>query len=154
MPPFAIHNPSLTGGETMQIQPYLFFDGRCAEAIEFYKRHLGAEVQMMMHYKDSPDPSMVRPETADKVMHSSLRIGDSTILASDGMCQGQPNFQGFTLSITVKDEAEAEKKFAALSDGGQVRMPLAKTFFAKSFGMLADRFGVGWMIIAPAEMHA
>jgi PhnB protein len=151
--PFTTINPSVTGGEVMQIQPYLFFDGSCEEAIEFYKRHLGAEVTMLMHYKDSPDPSMVRPETANKVMHSSLRIGDTTILASDGMCTGQANFQGFSLSITVKDEAEAEKKFAALSDGGQVRMPLAKTFFAKSFGMLADRFGVGWMIIAPAEMH-
>src|ERR1700686_4107038 len=119
MAPFATDNPNLTGGETMQIQPYLFFDGRCDEAIEFYKRTLGAEVQMLMHFKDSPDPTMVRPETANKVMHSCLRIGDSTILASDGMCQGQANFQGFTLSITVKDGAEADKKFAVLSDGGQ-----------------------------------
>jgi PhnB protein len=133
------------------IQPYLFFDGRCEEAITFYKRHLGAEVKMLMHFKDSPDQSMVRPETADKVMHSCLKIGDSEIFASDGMCNGTAAFQGFSLSLTVKDEAEAEKKFAALSDGGEVRMPLSKTFFAKSFGMIADRFGVGWMIIAPAE---
>jgi PhnB protein len=147
-------NPSLTGGETVTIQPYLFFDGRCDEAIEFYKRVLGAEVTMLMQFKDSPDPTMIRPGTENKVMHSSFRIGDSTILASDGMCSGQPaNFQGFSLSVTVKDEAEAEKKFNALADGGQVRMPLSKTFFAKSFGMLADRFGVGWMVIAPAEMH-
>jgi PhnB protein len=134
------------------IQPYLFFDGRCEEAIAYYKRHLGAEVTMLMHFKDCPDQSMVRPETANKVMHSCLKIGDSSILASDGMCQGNAAFQGFSLSITVKDEAEAEKKFAALSDGGEVRMPLGKTFFAKSFGIVADRFGVGWMIIAPAEM--
>jgi PhnB protein len=147
-------NPSLTGGETVTIQPYLFFEGRCDEAIEFYKRVLGAEVTMLMRFKDCPDQSMVKPETANKVMHSNLRIGDSNMLASDGMCSGQQsNFQGFSLSVTVKDEAEAEKKFNALSDGGQVRMPLSKTFFAKSFGMVADRFGVGWMVIAPAEMH-
>jgi PhnB protein len=131
----------------MQVQPYLFFEGRCAEALEFYQRALGAEVTMLMHYKDSPDPTMVHG-TADKVMHASFRIGDSTVLASDGRCQGQPGFHGFSLSLTVADDAEAERRFAALAEGGQVQMPLAKTFFASRFGAVADRFGVSWMVVA------
>jgi len=139
----------------MQVQPYLFFDGRCEEAIEFYRRTLGAEVTMLMRFKDSPEPptpGMVPPGAENKVMHASLRIGDTTVMASDGRCQGKPSFQGFSLSLSVPDDAEAERRFAVLADGGQVQMPLAKTFFASRFGMVADRFGVSWMIIAaPAE---
>jgi PhnB protein len=131
----------------MQVQLYLFFEGRCAEALEFYQRALGAEVTMLMHYKDSPDPAMVHG-TGDKVMHASFRIGDSTVLASDGRCQGQPSFHGFSLSLTVADDAEAERRFAALAEDGQVQMPLAKTFFASRFGAVADRFGVSWMVVA------
>jgi PhnB protein len=137
----------------MLIQPYLFFDGRCEEASEFYRRTVGAEVTMLMRYKDSPDPpppGMIPPGSENKVMHMSMRIGDSTVLASDGNCAGKPDFQGFSLSLTVRDDAEAERMFAALADGGQVRMPLGKTFFSSRFGMLADRFGVGWMVyVAP-----
>jgi PhnB protein len=134
----------------MQIQPYLFFDGRCEEAIEFYKRAIGAEVQMLMRFKESPDappPGMIPPGSEDKVMHASLKIGDSVVMASDGECGGKPSFQGFSLSLTVPNEAEADRLFAALADGGEVRMPLGKTFFSPRFGMLADRFGVGWMIM-------
>lgn len=134
----------------MLIQPYLFFDGRCEEAAEFYRSKLGAEVTMLMRFKDNPEPpqpGMVPPGAEDKVMHMSLRIGDSTVLMSDGQCLGQPSFQGFSLTISVQDDAEAERVFAALGDGGQVRMPLGKTFFSSSFGMLADRFGVGWMVL-------
>jgi len=134
----------------MQVQPYLFFDGRCEEAVEFYKSALGAEVAMLMRFKDSPEPpgpGMVPPGSGDKVMHTSFRIGDTTVMASDGRCQGQPSFQGFSLSLTASDEAEAERLFAALADGGQVQMPLAKTFFSSRFGMVADRFGVPWMIV-------
>jgi PhnB protein len=105
---------------------------------------------MLMHFRDSPDPQSCPAGAADKVMHMSLRIGDSMVLASDGRCTGQPSFQGFALSLTAADDAEAERLFAALSEGGQVQMPLAKTFFASSFGMLADRFGVSWMIYVPA----
>ncbi|HUD60829.1 MAG TPA: VOC family protein, partial [Acetobacteraceae bacterium] len=130
----------------MQIQPYLFFDGRCEEAIDFYSRTLGAEVTMLMRFKESPDQSMVTPESKDKVMHASLRIGDATVLASDGRCMGNPSFQGFALSVTAANEAEAKRLFAALGEGGQVQMPLAKTFFSPSFGMVADQFGVGWMV--------
>ena len=130
----------------MQIQPYLFFDGRCDEAIEFYRRTVGAEVTMLMRFKEAPDQAMVTPESKDKVMHASLRIGDTAVLASDGRCMGNPNFQGFALSLTVANEAEAKRMFDALGDGGQVQMPLAKTFFSPSFGMVADRFGVGWMV--------
>jgi PhnB protein len=131
----------------MQVQPYLFFDGRCDEALEFYKKAVGADVQMLMRFKDAPDPSMVTPASKDKVMHAQVKIGDTTVLASDGRCLGKPNFQGFSLAITAKSEAEAEQTFAALADGGQVTMPMAKTFFSPRFGMLADKFGVGWMVL-------
>jgi PhnB protein len=131
---------------TTQVQPYLFFDGRCDEALEFYKKKLGAEVTALMRFKESPDQSMVSPGSADKVMHSSFRIGDSTMMASDGRCEGKPKFEGFALSLNVSGEAEAERLFTALSDGGQVQMPLTKTFFSPRFGMVADRFGVSWMV--------
>ena len=132
----------------MQVQPYLFFDGRCEEAIEFYKKTLGAEVMMLMRFKESPVPSEhVPPGGENKVIHSALRIGENTIMASDGECQGKPSFKGFSLSLSVKTDGEAERLFDALADGGQVRMPLGKTFFASRFGMVADRFGVGWMVI-------
>jgi PhnB protein len=134
----------------MLIQPYLSLDGRCEEAIEFYRRTLGAKVEMMMRFKDAPEPGMSPPEAGDKVMHSVLRIGDSMVLASDGRCLGKPSFQGFALSLTAANEAEASRLFAALSDGGQVQMPLAKTFFSPSFGMVADRFGVSWMVYVAA----
>ncbi len=134
----------------MHVQPYLFFDGRCEEALEFYGKKLGAEVTMLMRFKESPEPpqpGMVPPGSGDKVMHASFRVGDSTMMASDGHCQGKANFQGFTLSLTVPSDAEADRLFTALSDGGKVQMPLAKTFFSSRFGMVADRFGVGWMIL-------
>jgi PhnB protein len=137
----------------MQVQPYLFFDGRCEEAVEFYRRVLGAEVTMLMRFKDSPEPhepGQVPPGAGDKVMHMSFRIGETTVLASDGRCEGRPTFQGFSLSLTVPHDPEAERLFAALADGGQVQMPLNKTFFASRFGMVADRFGMSWMIyVAP-----
>ncbi|MBI4573201.1 MAG: VOC family protein [candidate division NC10 bacterium] len=134
----------------MQVQPYLFFDGRCEEAVGFYRSKLGAEVTMLMRFKDSPEPpqpGMVPPGSEDKVMHTSFRIGDTAVMASDGRCLGQPSFQGFSLSLTVPDDAEAERVFAALGDGGQVQMPLTETFFSSRFGMVADRFGVSWMIV-------
>ena len=134
----------------MQIQPYLFFDGRCDEAIEFYRRVLGAEVTMLMRFKESPDPGSVPAGGEDKVMHANLRIGESTVLTSDGHGLGQPSFQGFALSVTADDEAQVERIYAGLADGGQVQMPLAKTFFSARFGMVADRFGVSWMVyVAP-----
>jgi len=139
----------------MQVQPYLFFDGRCEEAMEFYRTALGAEVTFMMRYKESPEPpqpGMVPPGSEDKVMHARFRIGDSLVMASDGRCANQPKFDGFSLSLTVPDEAAAERLFAALGVGGQVQMPLAKTFFSPRFGMVADRFGVSWMVyVAPAQ---
>ena len=132
----------------MAIQPYLFFDGRCDEALDFYRKALGAEVGMLLRFKDSPDPNACTPDGAnkDKVMHAQFRVGDSTILASDGRCTGHPSFHGFALSLTVANESAADRAFNALADGGQVQMPLAKTFFSPSFGMVADRFGVSWMV--------
>ena len=134
----------------MQVQPYLFLDGRCEEALDFYRKALGAEVTALMRWKDAPEPQqpgMIPPGSENKVMHASFRVGDTTVMASDGRCMGKPNFQGFSLSITVPDDAEAERLFASLGDGGQVQMPMAKTFFSSRFGMVADRFGVGWMIM-------
>lgn len=138
----------------MKVQPYLFFDGRCEEAIEFYKRALGAEVLALMRFRESPDPpppGMLAPGSEDKVMHASLRIGETEVMASDGRCTGKPAFQGVSLSLGVPGEAEADRLFAALAEGGQVQMPIGRTFFSTRFGMVADRFGVSWMIVATPE---
>jgi PhnB protein len=137
----------------MQVQPYLFFDGRCEEALDFYRKALGAQVGMMMRWKDSPEPcpeGTIPPGSENKVMHASVQIGGTTVMASDGRCGGAPTFQGFSLSLDAASDAEAKRLFDALSDGGQVQMPLGKTFFASSFGMVADKFGVPWMVIKPA----
>lgn len=137
----------------MHAQPYLFFEGRCEEALEFYRVALGAETLMLMRYKECPDPPQpgkMPPGTAEKVVHASFRVGDTTIMASDGHCQAEAKFQGFALSLTVADDAEAERRFTALAEGGQVCMPLAKTFFSSRFGMVVDRFGVMWMIMVAA----
>ena len=131
----------------MQVQSYLFFDGRCEEALEFYKKAVGAQVDMLMRFKESPDKAMIAPGSENKVMHAQFKIGDTKVLASDGRCQGQPKFDGFALTISTRTEAEAEKMFTALGDGGNVTMPLTKTFFSPRFGMLADRFGVNWMVL-------
>ena len=130
----------------MPIQPYLTFNGRCEEAIDFYRRALGAEVNMMLRFNQAPDQGMVQPGMADKVMHADIKIGDGTVLMSDGMCTAQQGFEGFALSFTVNDEADAERRFNALADGGEVRMPIGKTFFSPRFGIVQDKFGVAWMI--------
>jgi PhnB protein len=128
------------------IEPYLFFEGRCEEAIEFYKKAVGAEVVMMMRYKDAPDPNACGGVPGDKIMHVSLRIGGSNVMASDGRCDEPMKFQGFALSLGVNTEADADKAFNALNQGGQVIMPLGKTFWSPKFGMLTDKFGIMWMI--------
>ena len=131
----------------MQVQPYLFFNGRCEEAIEFYRQALGAQVDMLMRFKDSPEPPTgVAPGSGDKVMHAAIRIDDSVLMASDGMAEGQPEFKGFSLSLNLGDEAAARRVFDGLAQGGKVTMPLGKTFFASIFGMVVDRFGVQWMV--------
>ena len=131
------------------VQSYLFFNGQCEEAIEFYRKALGAEVDFTMRFKESPEPhppGMVPPGFENKIMHCSFRIGETTLMASDGCSADRAKFEGFSLSLTVSDKAEADRAFAALSEGGQVRMPLTKTFWSPCFGMVADRFGIGWMI--------
>jgi PhnB protein len=136
----------------MAVQPYLFFDGRAEEALDYYRKTLGAEVLSLMRFKENPDQgaqSMSPPNSGEKVMHASFRIGDSTLMASDGYAKGNPVFQGISLSLSVANEKEAEQRFNALADGGKVQMPLGKTFFASRFGMVADKFGVSWMVIAP-----
>ena len=131
----------------MEVQAYLFFEGRCQEAIDFYRAVLGAEAVMQMAFKDSPVPTSQPAQSDDKVMHACVKIGDSQIFMSDGMCGGAPSFQGFSLSLLLKDDAEAARIFTALGEGGSVTMPLGKTFFASSFGMLKDKFGIGWMVM-------
>lgn len=133
----------------MPVTPYLTFNGRCEEALNFYKKALGAEVGMLMRFKEAPEapPPGCAPVDGNKIMHSTFQIGGTTVMASDGMAQGTPKFEGFSLSVNAKDESEASRMFGALSDGGQVQMPLGKTFFARSFGMVADKFGVSWMVI-------
>ncbi len=135
----------------MQVQPYLNFNGRCEEALEFYRGAVGAEIEMMMRMKDSPEPpppGTQAPGTENKIMHASFRIGDASLMASDGRCTGgSTSFEGISLSLAVANEAECKRRFAALAEGGQVHMPLEKTFFSPSFGILADRFGVQWMVM-------
>ncbi len=134
------------------VQPYLFFGGRCEEALAFYRTALGAQVDFLMRYKESPEPhppGMVPPGFENKVMHATFRIGGTTLMASDG-CEEGAKFDGFSLSLAAPTEAEADRAFAALAAGGQVRMPLAKTFWSPRFGMVTDRFGVGWMVSVPA----
>ena len=133
----------------MQVQPYLFFEGRCEEALEFYRQALDAQVDMLMRFRESPEappPGAVAPGSEDKVMHASFRVGDTTLMASDGGCSGHSGFQGVTLSLNVGEVAEAERHFAALAAGGEVQMPLGATFWSPAFGMVVDRFGVSWMV--------
>lgn len=140
----------------MQVETYLFFEGRCEEALEFYKHELGAEVTSLMRYKEAPKPPegaqpadcMLPPNSDEKIMHSSFRIGQTALMASDGRCSGKTSFTGFSVAITVTNNAEAERLFAALSKGGQVQMPMAETFYATRFGMVADKFGLSWMVLA------
>src|SRR5262249_37166343 len=132
----------------------LSFGGRCEEALQFYGAALGAKVSFLMRYKDAPQPpppGMVPPGYENKVMHTTFTIGGSTLMASDG-CGDALNFKGFSLSFAVTDEAEAKRAFAALSEGGKVTMPLAKTFWSPCFGMVTDKFGMSWMVSVPGKM--
>ncbi len=137
------------------IQPYLFFEGRCEEAMEFYKSALGAEVQFMMRYKESPEPPPpgCAPVDGNKIMHAQIRIGQTVLMASDGRCEGEAKFDGFSLSVSLPTEADVDRVFNALADGGQPLMPLAKTFFSARFGMVHDRFGVMWMVLVTPPEH-
>lgn len=133
----------------MQVQPYLMFEGRCEEALDFYRQVLGAKVEQLMRFKVSPESlAACGGASPEKIMHSCIRIGDTAVMATDGQCQGQPRFQGFSLAITAADDQDAARRFNALAQGGQVQMPLAKTFFASSFGVVVDQFGVSWMVVA------
>lgn len=141
----------------MKVESYLMFEGRCDEALEFYRRALGAQVTMLMRYKDNPEPAAGQGcadgsgpgPTPEMVMHAEFTVGETTLMASDGMGSGKASFQGISLALSPASEAEAQRLFNALADGGQVQMPLAKTFFSQAFGMVADRFGVPWMVVAP-----
>jgi PhnB protein len=136
----------------MNVQPYLYFDGSTEAALGFYTKAIGAKTEMMMRFKDSPDTKTCTPDNKEKVMHVCFKVGDTAIFASDGMNKGKPNFDGFALTHNAKDDSEAEMLFKALGEGGAVTMPLAETFFAKKFGMLKDKFGVNWIVIAAKPM--
>jgi len=133
----------------MNVQPYLSFEGRCQEAIDFYKSTLGAKVEVVMQFKDAPPDMQSQMPNKDKVMHSAFKVGDTTIMATDGQCSGSSTFSGITLTLNAGSVGEAEKLFNALSQGGKVNMPMSETFFAHRFGMVADKFGVGWMVLNP-----
>ena len=138
------------------IQPYLFFNGRCEEALEFYRRAIGAELVMMLRFSDSPDappPGMVPPGWENKVMHSELRVGEAVVMASDG-CGSGAAFGGFSIALTLTTAAEVDRAFAALAEGGEVEMPLGETFWTPRFGMLKDRFGVAWMVQVPQKQSS
>jgi PhnB protein len=137
----------------MSVTPYLFLDGRCEEAIEFYQKNLGATVNMLLRFKEAPAGGDYKPMpgTENKVMHACITVNGTPLFLSDGECAGKNQFQGFALSLDATDPADGKRMFEALAQGGQVRMPLNETFFAKSFGMVADKFGVGWMVIAGAK---
>jgi len=153
--PQQIASASPATNRGFQVQPYLFFNGRCEEAVEFYRRALGAEVTMLARFKDNPEPPPpggIPPDSENKIMHVSFRVGDTTVMASDGGCNGEQKFEGFSLSLTVPDADAAERAFASLANGGRVEMPLTKTFFSPRFGMVEDRFGVSWMIYV-AQQH-
>jgi PhnB protein len=138
-----------------KVQAYLFFDGRCEEALDFYQSALGAKLVMKMRFRESPDPvpaGQCAPNSEDKIMHSAFQVGDTLVMASDGMAGGKPEFKGFSLSVSAADEKEADRYFNALAKGGQVTMPMGKTFFSPRFGMVTDKFGMGWMVIVPGEM--
>ena len=138
----------MTVQQTETVQPYIFFDGKCEEALEFYKGAIDAKVDMMMRFKEAPDQSQMQPNTGEKVMHAAFHVGSTQVLASDGHCAGKPSFQGFGLALNAQNDAEAEKLFTAVGKGGQVLQPLTTTFFASKFGMVADKFGIMWMVIA------
>jgi PhnB protein len=138
----------------MQVQPYLFFDGRTEEALDFYKKAIGAEVTLLMRFNEAPDPTppgMLPPGFENKVMHAELAIDDAIVMASDGMSAEPATFKGISLSLQARDSDEARRRFDALSDGGSVDMPLGKTFFSPSFGMLTDRFGIKWMVVVESK---
>jgi PhnB protein len=132
----------------MKVEPYLNFNGRCDEAIEFYKKAIGAKVNMLMRFKDAPPGQPTDPKAAEKVMHASLRVGEGDMFCSDGHVSGSPRFEGIMLSLRVDSDDDAKRIFAALAEGGKITMPMGKTFFASSFGMVDDRFGVSWMVLA------
>ena len=139
---------------TGTIQPYLFFNGNCEQAVEFYRQALGAEVDFSIRFKESPEPpppGMMPPNWGDKIMHTSFRVGQTTVMASDGCGPEAKGFQGFSLSLSVATEAEADRYFNALANGGKVTMPLNKTFWSPRFGMLEDKFGIGWMVSVPGQ---
>ncbi|MFN2426994.1 MAG: VOC family protein [Candidatus Binatia bacterium] len=134
----------------MQVHPYLFFHGRCEEAVEFYTKSLGAHDVELMRFSDSPEPTppdMLAPGYDNKIMHGQFKVGDLVVMVSDGSRESAQTFAGFALALSVPTEADADRVFNALADGGKVGMPLAKTFWSPRFGMLSDRFGVDWMVM-------
>lgn len=134
----------------MRIEPYLFFHGRSEEAAAFYARALNAELHFAMRFSEAPEappPGTVPPGHEDRIMHAELRIGQTTVMISDGGCRDTASFDGFALAISFPDTAEAARRFEALADGGEITMAFGPSFFSPGFGMLRDRFGVNWTVV-------
>jgi PhnB protein len=143
-----------TSKDSRVVQAYLFFNGNCEEAVEFYRKAIGAEVEFSIRFKESPEPpppGMMPPNWENKIMHTSFKVGETTVMASDGCGPEAKAFQGFSLSLSVATEAEADRYFNALAAGGKVNMPLSKTFWSPRFGMLEDKFGIAWMVSLPGK---
>lgn len=141
---------------TTSISPYLFFAGRCEEALNFYREAIGAQTEMVMRYSESPEPippGRLQPGFENKIMHASFRVGEALVMASDG-CNDEGSFDGFQLALTVPSEAAAQLAFNALAHGGTITMPLVKTFWSPSFGMLTDKFNVGWMVMVQGSANS
>jgi PhnB protein len=130
----------------MQLNPYLFFTGNCKEAFTFYEKVLGGKIIAMMTHKETPAAEHTKPEWQDKIIHARMTFGDQVLMASDAPPEHHRPMQGFSVSLTVQEPAEADRIFKAFSEGGHVTMPIEETFWAHRFGMLVDRFGTPWMI--------
>jgi PhnB protein len=135
----------------MQVNPYLFYDGNCEAAFKFYEKALGAKIEMMLRNEEAPESMPAPPDRKKKIMHGRISIDGEVLMASDAPPDHFHKPQGFSVSLTVAEPAEAERRFKALSEGGNVNMPFGKTFFSKGFGMCVDQFGIPWMVNCPLE---
>ena len=138
----------------MRLNTYLNYGGNCAAAFKFYEEHLGGKIGMMMKHGDLPDPSKVIPELKDAVLHATITIGETMLMASDVPADRWKPMRSAYLALNLASDTDAERLFALLADGGEVFMPLQETFFASRFAQLRDRFGTSWMLIHERPMGA
>jgi PhnB protein len=133
------------------LNPYLFYSGNCEAAFKYYEKVLGGKIEMMFRVEEAPPEMPRQPGWEKKIMHAQMSIDGHVLMASDASPEHFHKPQGFSVSLNVKDPAEAERKFNALCEGGSITMPFGKTFFSKGFGMGIDQFGIPWMVNCPLE---